>query len=209
SRPWPGSRPWRRESFSPPARRLWLPIAGTAPRGGRSAPIWSSRARLPLALVVELGLEQRAEVGGSGAGAGILRTHALHRLGLVGMILRLDREIDRPVLAIDVDDHGGDRIAFLQMRTDILDPIAGNFRSAQVTFDVAVKPDYRTLAVERLDRAGDHIALVVGRDVIRKWIAIELLDAERDALALDVDRQHHGLDFLTLAIVAHRGFTRQ
>src|SRR5208283_3491831 len=209
SRPWPGSRPWRRESSSPPTRRLWLPIAGTAPPGGRSAPIWSSRARLPLAFVVELGLKQRAEIGGSGTGPGILRTHALHRLGFIGMILRLDREIDRPVLAIDVDDHGGHRIALLQMRADVLDPVARDIRRAQVTFDVAIEADDRTLAVERLDRAGDHIALVVGCDVVRERVAIELLDAERDALAFDVDRQHHGLDFLALAIVAHRGFARQ
>ena len=34
----------------------------------------------------------------------------------------------------------------------------------------------------------------------------QLLDAERDALALRIDRQHHGLDLLALLVVAHGFF---
>ena len=41
------------------------------------------------------------------------------------------------------------------------------------------------------------------RDEVVEWIAIELLDAKRNALALDVDRQHHGFHFLTLLVIAH------
>ena len=38
--------------------------------------------------------------------------------------------------------------------------------------------------------------------------SFELLDAERDALALRIDRQHHGLDLLALLVVAHGFFAR-
>src|SRR4030095_10220423 len=138
--------------------------------------------------------------------AGILRGHALHRLGLFGMVLGLDREIDRTVLAIDIDDHCGDRVALLQVRPDVLDAVARHFRSAQIAFDIAVERDYRALGVERFHRAVDDIALVVGGDVVRERVAVELLDPERDALALDVDREHHRLDFLALAVLAHGGF---
>src|SRR5512143_4331129 len=71
-------------------------------------------------LVVELGLEQRTEVGRPGARAGVLRAHPPHRLGLVGIVLGLDRQVDAAVLAVDVDDHRGHRIPFLQARADVL-----------------------------------------------------------------------------------------
>jgi hypothetical protein len=39
-----------------------------------------------------------------------------------------------------------------------------------------------------------------------EYSSIELLDAQADALALDVDGQHHGFDFLALLEVAHGVF---
>src|SRR5512139_2530559 len=58
-----------------------------------------------VALVAELRLEQRAQVGGAGRRAGGVGLDRLHRLALVGVVLRLDRQVDRAVLAVDVDDH--------------------------------------------------------------------------------------------------------
>ena len=52
----------------------------------------------------------------------------------------------------------------------------------------------------------DDAALVVHGDEVGERVAFELLDAERNALALDVDRQHHGFDFLALLVVAHGRF---
>src|SRR5439155_1333527 len=192
----PDFRPWRLGSSSPRVRRPWLPIAGTAPRGGRSAPIWSSRARLPLILVVELGFEQRSEIGRARAGAGIFGAHTLHRLRLLGVILGLDRKIDRAVLAIDVDDHGGDRVAFLQVRPDVLDAVARYLRRAQIGLDVAVERDDCALAVERLDRARDDAALVVCRHIVRERVAVELFHPQRDAPAFLVDFEDHDLDLV-------------
>src|SRR5256885_9970704 len=37
-------------------------------------------------------------------------------------------------------------------------------------------------------------------------ISVQLLDAQGDALALDVHGQHDGFDFLALLVVAHGGF---
>jgi hypothetical protein len=51
-------------------------------------------------------------------------------------------------------------------------------------------------------------ALGVLGDVARERILRELLDAERDALALRIDRQHHGLDELALLVAAHGFFAR-
>src|SRR5207248_5247016 len=166
-RPWRGFPPWHPESSSPRARRLSLLIAGTAPPSGRSAPIWSSRARLPLIFVVELGLQQCAKVRSPGAGALILGTHALHGFRLIGVILGFDGEIDGPVLAIDVDDHRSHRIAFFQVRANVLDAIASDLGSAKISLNVALEGDDRALGIERLHRARDDIALVVCGYVVR------------------------------------------
>src|SRR5262249_40250549 len=48
-------------------------------------------------------------------------------------------------------------------------------------------------------------AAVVERDEAGERILVELLDAEADALALDVDAEHDRLDLLALLVVAHRG----
>src|SRR5215510_6513257 len=45
-------------------------------------------------LRIELRLEQRAEVGRAGVRGRVLGGHPLHRLALVGVVLRLDREVD-------------------------------------------------------------------------------------------------------------------
>src|SRR6185312_5253743 len=155
-------------------------------------------------LVVELGLEQRAEVGGAGVDARVVRLHGLHRLRLVGAVLGLDREVDRAVLAVDVDDHRRHLVAFLQVLADVLDAVARHFRRPQVALDLRVERDDRALRIEALDGAADDAALVVNRDEVAERVALELLDAERDALALDVDREHHGVDLLALLVVAHR-----
>src|SRR5512146_1413573 len=144
-------------------------------------------------LVVELRLEERAEIRGAGARPRVLRRHPLHRLGFVGVVLRLDREVDAAVLAVDVDDHRVHRIAFLEARADVLDAIAGDFGGAQIAFDLATERDHGALGIEALHGAGHDAALVVGRHEVAERVALELLDAERDALALDVDREHHRL----------------
>src|SRR5881394_1495225 len=61
-------------------------------------------------LVVHLGPQQRAEIRGSRARAGRVGLDVLYRLRFLGVVLRLDRQIDAAVLAIDIDDHRGDRI---------------------------------------------------------------------------------------------------
>src|SRR6478672_3808212 len=72
-------------------------------------------------LVVELRLQQRAEIGGPGGGARVFGSHPLHRLRLVGVVLGLDRQVDAAILAVDVDDHRVHGVTFLQPRADVLD----------------------------------------------------------------------------------------
>src|SRR6267142_436276 len=159
-------------------------------------------------LVVQFRLQERAQVGASRAG-GAFALELGHRLVLLGEFLLLDRKIDGPVLAVDVDDHGVDAVAFLQMGAGVLDAVAGDLRGAQVTLEVAAQSDHRPLSVDRLDGARDKLALFVAGDEVVEWIAFELLDPERNPLALDVDRQHLRLGLLALLEVTHRLFAGQ
>src|SRR5712672_546826 len=159
-------------------------------------------------LVVQFRLQERAQVGASRAG-GAFALELGHCLVLLGGFLLLDRKIDGPVLAVDVDDHCFDAVAFLEMSAGVLDAVAGDLRGAQVTLEVAAQSDNRPLGVDRLDGARDQLALFVARYEVVERIAFELLDPERNPLALDVDRQHLRLGLLALLVVAHRLFAGQ
>src|SRR6266571_4500935 len=154
-------------------------------------------------LVVQFRLEERAQVGASGAG-GAFALELGHRFVLLGKFLLLDRKIDGSVLAVDVDDHRRDAVAFLEVGPGVLDAVAGDLGGAQVALEVAAHGDDRPLGVDRLDGPRNELAFFVARDEVVERIAFELLDAERDALALDVDREHLGLDLLALLEIAHR-----
>src|SRR6266516_3040551 len=144
-------------------------------------------------LVVQFRLEERAQVGASGAG-GAFALELGHRFVLLGKFLLLDRKIDGSVLAVDVDDHRRDAVAFLEVGPGVLDAVAGDLGGAQVALEVAAHGDDRPLGVDRLDGPRDELAFFVARDEVVERIAFELLDAERDALALDVDREHQAVD---------------
>src|SRR6185295_7240802 len=94
---------------------------------------------LLLALVVELGAQQRAETRRAGVLALVGLREPLHRLLAVGVVLGLARELDLGAARVD-----------------------------------------------REDLAGHRRAAIVDGDEARERIAVELLDAERDALAVDV-----------------------
>src|SRR5207249_103550 len=95
-------------------------------------------------------------------------------------------------------------VADLEDRARVLDSIAAELGGAQLSFDTVAEIDDRAAGVDVLHHTLDDRALGVVGDVARERILRELLDAERYALALRVDRQHHGLDLLALLAVAHR-----
>ncbi|ABA50251.1 hypothetical protein BURPS1710b_2994 [Burkholderia pseudomallei 1710b] len=155
-----------------------------------------------LVLAVELRLQQRAEVGRTGRSGARIGLQAAHRFLLLGRILRLDRQVDAARLAIDVDHHRVDLLAFLQHVASVFDAILRDFRRTQVALDVRRQRDDRALRIDRLHDAVDDRTLVVHRDVVAERIAFELLDAERNAFLLDVDAEHDRLDFIALLVLA-------
>src|SRR4051812_17354398 len=156
-RPWPAAHP-------PGGQRAWR-------AWGRSSSLFVA--------VVELGAQQGAQARGAGVLALVGRRDALHGFLLVDVVLGLDRQLDRARLAIDVDDHGGDFVAFLQHVARVFDAVAADFGSTQVAGDVVVELDLGAARVDGLDLADHDCATVVDRGVVRERVAVELLDAQR------------------------------
>src|ERR1700683_3669186 len=155
---------------------------------------------------VDLLLEQIPQARARGRRIGAI---ALNRLGFLVHFLGLDRQRDGARLAIDADELGLDLIAHLEHRARIVDAIASDFRGTELAVDAIAQVDDRAARINFLDRALDDAALGILGDEGRERVLGELLDAERDALALRIDRQHHGLHLLRLLVVAHRLFAGQ
>src|SRR5688500_9015466 len=80
----------------------------------------------------EIGLQQRAEVGRARA-ATRLRGVLLQGGLLFGGVLLLDRQVDGAALAVDVDDHHLQLVAFLHVGAHVLHAVARDLGGAQVT----------------------------------------------------------------------------
>src|SRR3990167_3272820 len=156
--------------------------------------------------VVQLGAQQGAQAGRAGAFAAGLLAQVGHGDLFVSHVLLLDRQLNVAGLAIHIDHHGRDFVAFLEHVAGIFHAVAGDFRSAQVTHDVFAEVDFSATGVHGLDLAGHRLALVVHRHEGREWVAVELLDAQRDAFAVHVHGQHDGFHFLALLVVTNCGF---
>jgi len=81
----------------------------------------------------------------------------------------------------------------------VFDAVTQTSDARRVAFHVAVQLHGGPLGFQRLDGALDDAALLVAGRVAGQRIApFELLDAERNALALEVDAEHHGFHILPL-----------
>src|SRR3954462_5580075 len=165
-----------------------------------------SFALLLVRRVIQLGPQQRAQAGRARVLTRGLLRQVLHSALLVDHVLLLDGQLDVAGLAVDVHDHGRDFVAFLQHVARVFHAVAADFGGAQVTHDVLAQVDLGALGVDGLDLARHDGALVVHRGEGGERVAIELLDAQGDALAVHVHAQHDRLDFLALLVVANRGF---
>src|ERR1700693_1439037 len=150
---------------------------------------------------VDLLLEQVPKAGARGRSVGAI---ALHRFGFLVHFLGLDRQGDGARLAVDAHEFRLDFVADLQHRAGIIDAVTAKLRGTQLALDAVAQIDDRAARVDFLDGALDDAALRVLGDKGRERILRQLFDAERNALPLRIDRQHHGLDLLTLLVVAHR-----
>src|SRR5690606_33337708 len=109
-----------------------------------------------------------------------------------------DRKGDLAGLAVDAADLGIDALSHGEALRTLLRTIAGQVGLADEAGDALGQLQLDAAVVDLGDRAGHHRALAeaVGRTL--EGIGLELLDAERDALLLDVDVEQLDLHHLAL-----------
>ena len=110
-----------------------------------------------------------------------------HRLSLFFHILRLNRQADGAVLAIHVDDLDFNFVVDCQCCTSVFHPIKTNFRSLHDAGYVFSKFNHHFLNVGFNNLSFNDTAAVVDCGVVGEGVLIQLLDAQRNALALWVN----------------------
>src|SRR5882672_12050914 len=151
------------------------------------------RSGLVVGTLFERGAEnvaqRRPRIGGA-----VLRDGFL----LFGDFQRLDRDLHLAGLLVELDHPRIDLFADGKTLGALVVAIARQFGPLDEGGEVGAGDLDLDAAVLDLEHfAGHHRALL---DVARlgERIAVELLDAERDALLLDIDIEHHGLDHVAL-----------
>src|SRR3954453_12821107 len=156
-----------------------------------------------LALALERMAENVAERG-AGIGGAVLG----NRLLLLGHFERLDRELHLGGAAVEQDDPGIDLLADLEAVGALVVAVAGELRTLDEGGQIASDDLHVDAGLLDLgDLGGDDVALLhVGGG--RHRVALELLDAERNTLLLDIDVQHLGLDLVALLVLLNDLFAR-
>src|SRR5216683_1962368 len=177
--------------------------AGSAGRGARVSP----GIGLPLAFFLLLGLaltppDRRAE-NIAEAGARIGRAELGHRPLLFIDLARLDRHRHPPRGAVDRRDLGIDPFADGKAVGALLAAVARQLGFSDETGHAVGQRDLDPGFGDPRDRAGNDIALLHLGHALLERIGLELLDAERNALFLDIDIEHLDAHDLPLVVVAH------
>src|SRR3981081_1806128 len=128
---------------------------------------------------------------------------------LLGDFQGLDRDLHLARLLVELDHPRIDLFADRETLGALIGTLARQFGAFDEGGEVGAGDlyvDTGFLHIEHL--AGDHRALL---DVARlgKRIALELLDAERDALLFDIDIEHDGLDHVALLEVVDHLLARK
>src|SRR5581483_3353073 len=138
-------------------------------------------------------------------GAGIGRAVLGDRFLFLGDFQRLDRDADLVGLLVEIGDPGIDLLALGEALRPLLRAVARQVRPADEGGQVGVDDlhvDAGFLHVDHL--AGDHRALADFAARFLERIAADLLDAERDALLLDIDVENLGADLVAAIVVLDR-----
>src|ERR1700761_9632537 len=157
-----------------------------------------------LVAVLERGAQDVAQRR-AGIGGAVLRDGFL----FLGDFERLDRDLHLAGLLVELDHPRIDLFADGETLGTLIGALARQFGPLDKGGEVGAGDldlDAAFLDLEHF--AGHHRALL---DVagLRERIALELLDAERDALLFDIDVEHHGLDHVTLLEVVDHLLARK
>src|SRR6202167_5609862 len=140
-----------------------------------------------------------------GIGGAVLRDGFL----LLGDFQRLDRDLHLAGLLVELDHPRIDLFADGETLGALIGTLARQLRPLDEGGEVGTgDPDVDAAFLHFEHFAGhDRPLLDVAR--LGERIALELLDAERDALLLDIDIEHHGLDHVALLEVVDHLLARK
>src|SRR5512133_501605 len=134
---------------------------------------------------------------------------ALDDLGVLGALGHtsaldpLERQREATAFGVHLDDLRLDRVALRDDLPRVLDVMLRELGDVNEPLDARHDLDEGAESDDLGDLALDLVALVVGLEHLLPGIALGLLEAERDALALAVDVEH--LDLHVLADLEHLG----
>src|SRR3954454_11853688 len=168
-------------------------------RGG--ARLTVREARLPAILGLVLAAADRRAEDVAEAGAGIGRAEFLHRALLLVDLACLDRQRDPAGGAVDRGDLGVDPLADRKAIGALFAAVARQLGFADEAGHVVGQHDLDTALGDARNRAGDDLALAQGHHALLERVGFELLDAEADALLVDIDVEHLDAHGLALAVV--------
>src|SRR5690606_12638952 len=174
---------------------------GGSLRRGSACPGWTGLLAGVLVLLLAHGGTQDVAQRGARVGGAVL----LHRLAVLFHFQRLDRQRQLARLAVDGDDLGVQLVADREAVRTLLVAVAGQFRLADIALHAVADGDRDAARIDRRHGAGDHRALLQFAERLEGIVA-QLLDAEADALLLDIDVEHLRLDHLALLVVLDRLF---
>src|SRR5689334_7127272 len=182
-----GRKKARRGSTGPVAKCRYRPIPPRRYGGTVAARLTVREARLPAILGLVLTTADRRAEDVAEAGAGIGRTEFLHRPLLLIDLARLDRQCDPPRCPVDRGNFRIDPLADRETVRALFAAVARQLGFADEAGHVVGQHDLDAAIGDARDRAGDDLALAQGLHALLERVGFELLDAEADALLVDID----------------------
>src|ERR1700691_900340 len=144
--------------------------------------------------------QRRAGIGGA-----VLRDGFL----LLGDFQRLDRDLHLAGLLVELDHPRIDLFADGEALGALIGALTRQFGPLDEGGEVSAGDPHLDAAFLHLEHFAGHDRALLDVARLGERIALELLDAERDALLLDIDVEHHGLDHVALLEVVDHLFARK
>src|SRR5580700_5470249 len=164
----------------------------------------SDRRTLLLAAILERGAEniaqRRPRIGGA-----VLRDGLL----LLGDFQRLDRDLHLAGLLVELDHPRIDLLADREAFGALIVAIAGEFGALDEGIEVGADDLHLDTGFLHLEHFAGHDRALLDVARFGERVAFELLDAERDALLLDIDVEHHGFHHVALLEVVDHLLARK
>ena len=128
-----------------------------------------------------------ASAGAAGTTLAVFRSSAFLNLDLGERLQGLDGEADAAVAGIDLEDLAADDLVHLEGVFDLADALMVDLRDVDEAINAGGDFDERAELEELGDLAGDFGAFGDRVDGGREGIALDLLEAEADAVGFELD----------------------